>query len=341
MNIFIIAAVIWSQNKMKSIHIADFFQNSICFLKLVFLASFERSLLLIFSIACLNGADHEKSVEPLIENSLYKEAISAYQILISAAPKENLGWLKSRLAIVYAKDQDLDSAFKTYVEALSFIQNEEPPVLSDEEKEYYEKALAVYLGQSQFTIEETAKKLQHDYGKIVSDHPDYYRLKLLISLSYANLNRIDGFFESFYDACRFFPSHYLTYKTRAMLHLKLMERGKTPDEKERERTNILAFLQKAMEANPNDRSLYKMMIAFSPECRKEESVRLYMGKMLEQDIVVPRCDILFYVQQAMAVKQEILAEQLLDKARKWYQFSKTIEQAEMVLGQHKRRADGS
>ena len=80
-----------------------------------------------------------------------------------------------------------------------------------------------------------------------------------------------------------------------------------------------------------------MMIAFSPEGEeRQQAIMTYLPRMIDQNIIIPRCDIFFYVRQAIAIQQPELAQRLIDKAREWYQYSKAIEQSQQYLDRNKR-----
>lgn len=291
------------------------------------------------AVWCLSAeaAIHDPSVQPLIDQKNYKDAISAYEAKIKESPSEKQGWLKSRLAIIYYKDQDQEKAFKTFLGALETTPQQPLPPISKEEQILYDKAIHTYLDQSNASIQETASQIQKEYTSILKEHPDYRSLKLVVALAEANLGSFEDFFVDFYDAYPYQPDHHLSYKTKAILHIKLFERARTKEEKEIERNKILNLLKESMNRFPADRSLYRIMISFSPDGEaRHQAVILYLPKILDQNIMVPRCDILFYVQQAVAVQELDLAQRLIDKGREWYQYSKALEMSQIYLDQHKR-----
>ncbi len=262
-----------------------------------------------------------------------KEQIAAYQQEILQASPDKQSCLKLQLAIAYLRDQEQEKAFQTFLSSL-----EGAPLKyatsSAEEKALYEEALKTYLDQSNVSIAETAETILNKYGPVITAHPTYTSLKLIVAIAKANLSLFEAFFVDFYDAYQYHPDHHLSYKTKAILHIKLFERAKTQEEKEQHRAQILELVNKSMDRYPADRSLYKMAIAFAPDgaSRREAVVKL-IGRIIDQNIMIPRCDILFYVKQAVAVHQPELAQRLIDKAREWYQYSKAIEQAQDYVNQ--------
>lgn len=275
------------------------------------------------------GSPDSDSAQQFLDHGQYKEAIASYLELIAKAPPEEQSSLKARLARVYTKDQDLEKAFQVFLEALDTAPLQTSPSISEEEKCLYDEALKTYLDQSNVSIAETANIILKKYASTVSQHPDYYSLKLVVAMAKANLSRFDEFFIDFYDAYQRLPQHHLSHKTKAILHIKLFERVKNQEEKQFHRERILEWTEKSMDLYPADRSLYKMAIAFSPdeESRRQAIVK-FLPRIIDQNIIIPRCDLLFYVKQAVAVGQAKLAQRLIDKAREWYHYSKILEQAQ-------------
>lgn len=275
---------------------------------------------------------HEPALQPLIDRGQYKEAISSYSDLIAKAPREKKSWLKSRLAVIYAEDQDQEKAFQVFLEALETAPTKMAAPASDEEKTLYAEALKIYLDQSSVSIEGTASTILEKYGSLAADHPDYHTLKLLVSMAKANLSQFDDFFIDFYESYQYLPDHHLSYKTRAILHIKLYERARTKECKDLHRDRILALTEKSLERYRSDRSLYKVMIAFSADYdSRRHSIMTFLPMIIDQNVIIPRCDILFYVKQAIAIQHPELAQRLIDKAREWYQYSKAIEQAQHYI----------
>lgn len=89
--------------------------------------------------------------------------------------------------------------------------------------------------------------------------------------------------------------------------------------------------------SPQDHSLYKMLIAFAPVAQKSEVVKVSLKKNVDENIVIPRTDVGFYVDEAVNVQQFDSAQQLINKAREWYRFSRIINAAQECLDQQKKK----
>lgn len=262
-----------------------------------------------------------------------KETIAECQEKLSSCAKAERGKIKTALAAAYFKDQDQEKAFSTFLEALHDIPNRETPPVSKKEKKIYEEALKTYLSHSAVTAQEASVNILDSYESIYKEHPNYTQLGFLIAISYANLGLFDAFFPTFYKSYKKYPQHYLAYKTKAILHIKLFEKGRTPEEKEQERILIIENLELAAKQFPTDSSLYKLTIAFSPSDRKKQVTIKNLNKIIEDNILVSRQDINFFVQQALSIKQKELAQQFLDKAKEWYQYSRAIDNAQEAINQ--------
>ena len=62
-------------------------------------------------------------------------------------------------------------------------------------------------------------------------------------------------------------------------------------------------LCQAIEQNPKDTSLYKMLLISVDEKHKVGTVRTYLKRIVDEDIIIPRSEIEFYVLEALATNQ--------------------------------------
>lgn len=288
------------------------------------------AVLLLAAVPLKDQAEHA------FEKGRYQEAVKDFQELVKTAPDaEKAGYLK-RLAESYFKDQEHQKAYAAYLEALDATappKEGHPP--SEEDEKLYREALQIYLDPKERDPELTALKLKDLYAGILRLHPDYYQLGFIVAAAYANLNEMEKFFEIFFRSYQKFPNHFMAFKTKAILHLKLFERGRTEEEKEKERQGVLASLQQAKEQNPGDTSIYRLQIAFAPPQKKEEILKRNLNEIINQSIVIPRADLSFYFDQLFAYREKELATELLRKARIWYPYSRTLDAAKEMLEEEK------
>lgn len=256
----------------------------------------------------------------------YKSEINSIQKSIQIASHDQISSLQKELAILHFKDQELERAFIAFLQALEAIKIETAPIVTEEEKVLYEKGLQIYLnahGPSEAS--EGAEMILEQFQSILIVHPDYFLLSFLIAVSEANLDQFESFFHRFYQAYRFFPQHYMAYKTKTILHTKLFAMAKTPAEKEFRRGEIVKNAALAVEKNAHDIALYKILINFAQENQKKKVLNSCLNKIIDQNIIIPRTEIAFYVEQAVEADQRDLAQSFLNKARSWYPQSRTIE----------------
>src|SRR5690606_28899185 len=109
--------------------------------------------------------------------------------------------------------------------------------------------------------------------------------------------------------------------TKAILHIKLFEKASSPEAKDFQRLQIIKELAMAADAYPNDHALYKMMVAFSPLNQKAQIINNNLKTIIDRNMLIPRTDIGFYVEEAIKEQQFDSAQRLIDKAREWYPFS--------------------
>lgn len=268
--------------------------------------------------------------------STLKETIKNLEVQLQKEEGQDQSLLLLTLAKAYYQDQDQEKAFETFLESLEKADVDDRPLDQDDETLYAE-ALGIYLDPHAQSTKETATAILKKYAAVVKEHPDYRQLAFLVGASYANGGQFSEFFDLFYHSYSAAPHHYLVYKTKAILHIKLFERASTQEAKDLQRQKILDDLTKAIEGYPQDHALYKMMVAFSPEKQKSKVLSSALKKIVDENIVVPRTDIGFYVEEAAKVQQFESAQLLLDKQREWYRYSRIINTAQEFLDQQRKR----
>lgn len=206
--------------------------------------------------------------------------------------------------------------------------------ITPEEQELYDKALPLYLDH--LDLKQHSLTIVQEYAPIIKKHPDYHMLTFLVAAAVANAGAYEQFFDLFHPAYAAHPDHFLAYKTLAVIHIKLFERARTPDERELQRQKILDNIAKAIDRYPSDTSLYKMQIGFADGPQKAQIISDTLNKILSGNIIVPRIDIPLYVQKAVETKQYDLAQKLIDKAHEWYQISRLLTGAQDYLDRHKK-----
>jgi hypothetical protein len=242
--------------------------------------------------------------------------------------------LKSSLA--YLKEQDQEKAIREFLMLLDNMKTLQAPLLSAQEKELYEKGYKIYLDRHPSeTPQDTAIKLYQEFKQITDDHKEYFLLNLLMSTAYANLNRYEDFFNTFCRSYPFYSDHYLSYKIKAALHIRLFEKARLLDEREKERKLVLSHTLEAINKNPNDIGLYKVAILFAGEENQGKVIHDCLKQIIQQNIIIPRHDLLFFVHQAVESKQLEIAQKFVDKSREWYHYSRSISEAQEHIDQHR------
>lgn len=243
---------------------------------------------------------------------------------------------KLELAKAYVLDQNMEKAFTVFLEALenSAVETE---MFSETDETFYQEALAFYLDPHAQSTKDTASDLLRRFEPVLKEHPECIQVSLLMAASYANMGRYRDFFALFFQAYPYASHHYLAYKTKAIIHIKLFEKACTAEQKESEQQKIVAYLQKASEKYPRDHSLYKMMVAFSPPAIKDQMIKSGLKKIVDDNIVIPRTDLVFFVEMAAKHNEFESAQLLLDKARQWYPYSRIINAAQQFLDEEEKR----
>lgn len=264
-----------------------------------------------------------------------KQALSAQENSINDAhDPEARAQSKAELARLYYKDQQQEKALRTYLDALDIAVPIPPPPAREEEKQLYDRAMTTYLNNKELHPREVASSLKKEFQPYIERHPDAYLLTFIVATADANLDNFDAFFPLFLKSYSHYPTHYFSYKTRGLLHIKLFEKLSVGSQRESERQLVIENLEQALKQIPEDTALYRMILAFVPEDQKKDAVERYLKSIMDNNIEIPRGEILFYVQQAVSVNDCAIAQQFVDYAKKWYPYSRAINGAQFFLDQH-------
>lgn len=260
-----------------------------------------------------------------------KEAIAKEQSLITQESSTSRSEHKKNLAILLYKDQNPEKAFEVFLEALNEEKTKSEPPVSEEEKRLYDEALKLYLDQNGEKLSSVATTVCKKYGSSIALHPEYHQLGFILAASYANLERFPEYFERFYQSYQFFPKHYLAYKGKASLHAQLFARRRTLADRRQQQELIIQNLENAINQFPADTSLYKLTIVFAPDDQKKVLINRYLNKIIDENIIIPRIEIVFYVHHALAVSETHLAQRFVNKAREWYPNSRALDAAQLYI----------
>ncbi len=242
-----------------------------------------------------------------------------------------------RLAIAYHFDQEQGRAIEVFLEALDDLKPPKTPAtLFREEQPHYMAALEGYLThQKRIATKHEAEEIVDQYAVIVKHHEEYAHLGYLVAAAHANLSDFKNFFPVFFAAYRQLPEHYLAYKTKAILHIRLWQRGRTPEEREKRRAAVAENIQRAIQLFPQDASLYRMSVSFASEDSKASVVSASLKNIATHNIMIARDDVAFFVREAVDTGQHAEAKALLTTAREWYRRSKALDAAEQYLREHR------
>ena len=277
--------------------------------------------------------DISKEISEAANERNYKKAIAIKKEEVELSSQTDKSLKLKELALLYLKDQDQEKAFASFLAALDTAPKGKEG--GSEDVALYEKAFNIYMDPSNNSPQITAQKLLEMLKPAVEQHPNQLILHYFIAIAYANQNRFDDFFNHFYTAYTFNPDHYLAYKTKAVLHIKLLERTRGEEDRSRQKREIKRQLEEALKREPRDVTIYRLLISFSPKEEKEEQVRRSLNKIIHDNIMVPRSDLMFYVQEAIDSGERNLAADLLQKSREWYPESRLVREAQTYLDAHK------
>lgn len=268
-----------------------------------------------------------------------KAEIEALQNNLKTAAAAEKSRLHFQLAKALYFDQEVDKSFHHFLIALETVEPLPTPKLEEEETLLYQEALNEYLLNGGNDPMQLAKEMLAKYGKKADENRHFLYLNFLMSTAFANLGAYDSFFDRFYAAYPYLSDSFIAYKTQGILYLRLSQHGRSTAEKHSYQEKALHFLSLALERNPKDASLYKVLILLAKDASKEECndslVLSYLQKMVESGSHIPRGDVYLYVREAVALGEYELAQEIIDKARALYEFSRALSAAQDYLNQHR------
>jgi tetratricopeptide (TPR) repeat protein len=274
---------------------------------------------LIFSPPFLSGDEQIKGV-----------IAEKQQALSRASSDQEKSQIFYDLAFAYYEDQELDRAFTSFLEALKSLKKYPSPEMSSEERPLFENALADYLTQ---TADPThiAEGLLQKYGGIADQNPHFLHLNFLMATAYANLGRFDDFFSRFYRGYPYLHDSFLAYKTQGILYLRLSHHGKSCEERQGFQQEAFDNLTLALARNPQDASLYKVLIFLAKDENNVSLIHSYLQQIVKNQVVLPRNDVYLYVREAAALQAFELGQEMIDQARSHYEYSRAILEAQQYL----------
>lgn len=271
------------------------------------------------------------NVQHAVQERNLKQAITLQKEVIEKSNLEAKSESTYELALLYLKDQDQENAFQTFLTALdqppSTVAKGKMLVRQPDLDATSEKLLNIYLDYNSTSPQETALKLI-ETATATKDNISSPSQEYLIAIAYANLGRYEEFFQKFYKAYLEQPDHYLAYKTKAILHIKLLERKIREEERSIQREAIVENLTQAVQREPKDASIYRMLISFSQKEKKRENLRRSLNKIVNDNIMIPRGDVMFYVQEGLDAGEIVLTQKFLCCSHKWYPQSRMVTTAQ-------------
>lgn len=264
------------------------------------------------------------STTTLVASDVKEEISKKTQALEKAKAGSEKSRLAYELSLCHLRDQETAVAFEYFLRALDAVESKTPPPLT--EKKLYEEAFEYYIAGGHEPLQ-TAQHLIATYGTKNGGE----QLQFLLAIADANLGRYDSFFTQFYTLFPYFKEDFLAYKTQAILYLRLRSTESDAAKKELYEKKALVFLQKALEKNSKDASIYKFLCLLNAD--KKEILR----KLGQNQVKIPRGEIYYYVKEAVDLGEFETAESLIATARAHYEYSRSIDEGALYL-QQKRKA---
>lgn len=257
-----------------------------------------------------------------------KEDIHSLEQKLVKVPKKEKSKLHCDLAILYLKDQEQDKAFESFLLALdNYPQITEYKPLEEENK-LLQEALNFYFNSGLDPVA-LGTELLKKYEKIADSHPHFRHFNALLATAYANCGMLERFFNQFYTS--YCPDYFLAPKTKGILTLRLSSHAKTEEERKNGKALALKYMLSALEMNPQDPSLYRLVLVLAHENNDKELKVNCLKNIAHNKVTIPRADIFYYVKECVEMGRKDLGQELLNCAKEKYEYSRAISAAEEVL----------
>ena len=267
-----------------------------------------------------------------LEPDALKEALRMQQqALVGTRSEEEKSQIFYELALLYYEDQEVDKAFAHFLEALKYLKKDVPAVMSDAESSLYLQAFDKYVNGSVSDPIQRSKELLKSCGEIADQNPDYLHLNFLIATAHANLGQYNLFFHKFYRGYPSLRESFLAYKTQGILYLRLSQHSSSFEERYAFKEEAFRHLTLALERNPCESGLYKILIFLAKDEKNDELVLAYLQRMVEYNTPISRSDIYLYVREAVILGEFELGQRMVDQARSLYGYSRALVDAEEYL----------
>lgn len=280
------------------------------------------------NFGCLQA--EESPVRLALENGSVKEAIGLGREAAVHDPEAGV-WL----AVALHNDQETEEAFTVFLSVLNRLPTA-TALSSPEDQALYQSLHPHYLAlRGSKKNKEATTQLKEQLTAMLEKNPSSYQCGYLLASTYANEGDFAAFFPLFYRCYSLNTESYLAYRTLAILQVRLWQRGATPTEKEMRRAEIERNTRQALQVFNGDASLYRLHVEFADPKKKCEALRYSLNNITQHNILIPRDEIVYYVQAAIEEDQLPLGQQLINKARSWYKRSRAIDIAQRLVDQHR------
>jgi tetratricopeptide (TPR) repeat protein len=246
--------------------------------------------------------------------------------------------LVEKAKVLYADQQQME-AQEVFLDALQTLPSPRQPVVSEAEQQAFATFFSRYVESTQSPDE--CSRLLADTKALVHSHPEFASVEYYSAACCANRGRFIEFFDLFFHAFQSRPDCFLNWKTQGVMHLRLFEASSSEERREIHRQAAVRCLKAAFTRQPQDSTVLVKLAFLLPPHEKVDLLKSVTAELIRLEAPIRRSDCFFLIQQAMEAGELEVAKQLLDKARSWYEYSRTInELSDQLAGVHKQGTVG-
>ena len=267
-------------------------------------------------------------VATIVFSSVYCDVPPACERIDQRLGCESDPEIRSNLLVEKAKifyaDQQRIEAQEIFLESLKLRPVHDTAAASEEEKKLFLSLLPEY--EDSIQSKEGSERFSQQIKEQIAKHPSYASLEYYAAVSLANQGRMAEFFDRFSSAFGHRVDCFLRWKTVGVLHVRLYEGSANETRREYHRVEAVRWLKEAYSRQKEDSGLsVKILFVLHPS-ERGSFLREIAESVQTMNVPMRRGDCFALIAQAIELNEHTIAKQLIEKARTWYQYSKTLDE---------------
>lgn len=231
--------------------------------------------------------------------------------------------LVEKAKLMYADQQQVE-AQETFLDALKLCTVGDEEKTKEPEQQFFLSLLPDY--EASIQSKEGAERFSHQIEELLVKYPSYSSLEYYAAASLANRGQMVDFFDRFFQAFGHRTECFLRWKTVGVLHLRLYEASSSEARREYHRVEAVRWLKEAYSRQKDDSALPVKILFVLRLSERGAFLREVVERLQTVQVPMRRGDCFALIAQAIELEEMESANQLIEKARAWYQYSRTLDE---------------